>query len=337
MSVATPMEHLVDALRLRGVIAANAAPMPEEGEPRPWFVAMMLGIAGWLAGILLLAFIGMNFRLESRAAFAIVGLALMVGAWVLYYADGKAVFLDQLALALSIAGQCALAWALLKNVDSGFTWASTLLVLQLVVLLMMPNRTARTLAALFAVIAWVYAVRLAVLDGRDDDIFFAGLMNPVEFSAASVTLAWLITWVPLLLLTTWMIRHESRWMSGGVRVFARPVLVGSVLGLAAGGIISEPFLVPAFGGGVGIWFSWQVIFPLLSIAMALYAAWCAFQLRSGGLTGFAIVATLMHLSRFYYIYGTSLTWKSVIMFCAGTAMLGAAVLLQRRQAAGGHA
>ena len=75
----------------------------------------------------------------------------------------------------------------------------------------------------------------------------------------------------------------------------------------------------------------------LSIAMALYAAWCAFQLRSGGLTGFAIVAALMHLSRFYYIYGTSLTWKSVIMFCAGTAMLGAAVLLQRRQAEGGHA
>ena len=126
MRAPTPMEHIVDTLRKRGVIAADAPSMPEEGEPRPWFVAMMLGIAGWLAGILLLAFIGMNFRLESRAAFAIVGLALMVGAWALYYADRKAVFLDQLALALSIAGQCALAWALLKNVDSGFTWASTL-------------------------------------------------------------------------------------------------------------------------------------------------------------------------------------------------------------------
>ena len=335
MSAPATLEQIAGVLRTRRVIAADAPPLPDEGEPRPWFVAMMLGIAGWLAGIFLLAFIGMNFRLESRAAFAVVGLALLVSAWALYYADRKAVFLDQLALALSIAGQCALAWALLKNVDSGFTSASTVLVLQLVVLVMMPNRTARTLAALFATIAWVYAVRFAVLEGRDEDIFFAGLMKPAEFSAMSVTMAWLITWVPLLFLTTWLIRHESEWMSKVARQFARPILAGALLGLAAGGIISEPFLVPAFGGGVGIWMSWQVIFSLLSIAMALYAAWCAFQLRSGGLTGFAIVATLIHLSRFYYLYGTSLTWKSVIMFCVGVVMLGAGVLLQRRHAGAG--
>ena len=49
---------------------------------------------------------------------------------------------------------------LLEDVDSGL-WliAATLLVLQLVVLLVMPNKIARTLAALFATIAWVYTIR----------------------------------------------------------------------------------------------------------------------------------------------------------------------------------
>ena len=44
--------------------------------------------------------------------------------------------------------------------------------LQLVVLLVMPNKTARTLAALFATIAWVYTIRSAVRGGEGEDIFF---------------------------------------------------------------------------------------------------------------------------------------------------------------------
>ena len=336
MSAPSAVERLVDTLRTRQVIAADA-PAPDEAEHRPWFVAMMLGIAGWLAGILLLVFIETNFRVNTRTAIGMVGLALLVAAWAMYYADRKAVFLDQFALALSIAGQCALAWALLDDVDSGFRIASTLLVIQLVVLVLMPNRTARTLAALFGVIAWVYTVRFAVLSGRPDDIIFDNMMNTVRYGAGAISLAWMISWAPLLLLTTWLIRRESDWMARNLRVFARPLLAGALLGLAAGGIIAEPFLVPAFGGQVGLWISWQTIFPLLSIGLALYAAWCAFQLRSAGLTGFAIVAALFHLGRFYYLYGTSLTWKSVIMFCVGAAMLGAGMLLRRREPAGGLA
>ena len=34
-----------------------------------------------------------------------------------------------------------------------------------------------------------------------------------------------------------------------------------------------------------------------------------------GLLGFAVFAALLHLSRFYYLYGTTLMWKSVIMLC----------------------
>jgi uncharacterized membrane protein len=104
-----------------------------------------------------------------------------------------------------------------------------------------------------------------------------------------------------------------------------------LLALTLGGMATEPFIRLGFDvDGVGAPMSWASLFQLLSIALAMFAAWCAFQLRSSGLLGFAVFAALLHLSRFYYLYGTSLTAKSVIMLCLGAIMLGVAVLMQRR-------
>ena len=332
------MNDLVEALRARGVVAADAPAPPADTSHRPWFIALMLGFAGWLAGILLLAFIGMTFKLESTSAILVVGVVLCGAAWALYFADRNAVFLDQLALALSIAGQCAIAWALLDDVRSGLAIAATLLVLQLVVLLVMPNKTARTLAALFASIAWVYTIRFLVRGGEFEDLFDNFDRRRGLSETWSVPLAWLLTWVPMLFAAGWLTRRENVWMAHSLRVFARPVLTGLLLGLSLGGMASEPFVTLVFGvDAIGVQMSWTALFPLLSIALAMFSAWCAFQLRSHGLLGFAIFAALMHLARFYYLYGTSLMWKSVIMLCLGVVMLGVGVLVQQRLVSDGSA
>jgi hypothetical protein len=120
-------------------------------------------------------------------------------------------------------------------------------------------------------------------------------------------------------------------MAHPARAFARPALTGLLLGLAVAGIFTEPFTSLAFGvADVGLRFSWWALFPLLSIGLALFAAYCAFGLRNPGLTGIAIVAALVHLSRFYYMYGTTLAWKSLIMLVAGVALIAASVVLGRR-------
>jgi hypothetical protein len=329
---------LTEALKARGVIAADAAPPPMDEVHRPWFVTSLLGFAGWLAGIFLLVFIGTFLDLNSRTGILIVGLVLLAGAWGLYHADRQAAFLDQLALALSIAGQCAVGWALLDDVSSAVVIAGTLLLMQLAVLFIMPNKTARTLAALFAAIAWVYTVRFALRPGNEEDLFFHADMNHARFGVAPFVFGWLLTWAPLVALARWLTLHEPRWMAHRLRIYARPVLTGAILGLSLGGIATEPFMTIAIGfDRVGIDMSWLALFPLLSIALAMFAAWCAFQVRNHGLLGFAALASLLHLSRFYYFYGTSLTWKSLIMLCAGALMLGAGVLLQKRAAQAGAA
>jgi uncharacterized membrane protein len=80
-------------------------------------------------------------------------------------------------------------------------------------------------------------------------------------------------------------------------------------------------------------FSWWSLFPLLNIALAVFAMYASFRLRNLGLLGVAILAALLHLSRFYYLYGATLLAKAAIMFCVGAVLLAAGVWLHRRLAA----
>ncbi len=330
--------EFVAALRARGLIPEKAP--PAEGVERPWFVVLLQGVAGWLAGIFLLTFIGIMFKPSSTGAIFGLGALLLVGAWALYHADRDAVFLDQLALAISIAGQFAVAWGIVKDHLSGLPISATLLGLQILVLIVMPNQVARTLAALFATIAWVFTVRFLLRPGQGEQMLFGyghGATPPM-LGSWTLPVAWALTWLPLLALGVWLIRNEAQWMSSALRKFARPLLTGVLLGLSLGGIAAEPFTVFLLGNEMmGMRFSWWALFPLLSVGLAMSAAYGAFRLRSNGLLGFAIAAALLHLSRFYYLYGTTLMWKSVIMLVIGAALVAAGVWLARRETEPGSA
>jgi hypothetical protein len=330
------LDQLVNAMRERGVIGADA-PSPGENPDRPWFIALLQGAAGWLAGVFLLAFVGMMLRPDDASTMFIVGFMLLGAAWLIYHLDREGVFLDQFALALSIAGQIAVAWGILENNRSGLTLAITLLTLQISVLVIMPNRGARTLAAFFAAIAWVFTVRflLAPAAGEENMFGFDGRPQPaMPRGAWTEPLEWLITWVPLLLIAIWLIRTETAWMATRLRDHARPVLTGVLLGLALGGVAASPVSWFAIGGvsGLGVEFTWRALFPLFSIGLAMCAAYGAFRLRSFGLLGFAILAALLHLARFYYLYGTTLLWKSLIMFVVGLLLLLLGFTLRSRHA-----
>jgi hypothetical protein len=324
----TAYTEFVALLRSRGVIPEKSP--PTQNLDRPWFVALLQGVAGWLAGIFLLTFVGLIFRPESTGTLFILGALLLAAAWGLYRADRNAVFLDQLALAISIAGQFAVAWGILKDDPSGLPVAATLLVLQLFVWLIMPNKIARTLAALFATVAWVFTVRFLLRPGQGEQLLFDDWdgYTPPMLGAWTVPAGWTLTWLPVLVLAVWLIRNEAQWMSSVMRSHSRPLLTGLLLGLSLGGIATEPFTVFVLGTEtMGLRFTWWALFPLLSVALAMFSAYGAFRMRSHALSGFAVFAALLHVSRFYYLYGTTLMWKAVIMLLAGAALLFAGAVL----------
>ena len=78
-----------------------------------------------------------------------------------------------------------------------------------------------------------------------------------------------------------------------------------------------------------------MLWPLLGALAALFAAYCAFLLRTRALIGLAIAGALLHISQFYYVLGATLVMKSLIMLADGGACLAAAWVVRRVQAGRG--
>ncbi len=327
---------LLEELRRRQIVGGAAPALPDAPQERPWFIALLQGMAGWVSGLLLLVFVWLLGKPDTTVAIVILGLLLVAGAWVLYILDRSAVFLDQLALAVSIAGQLALAWAILKELDSTAVAALSLLALQCAVFVVMPNNVARTIAAFFACIAWTYAVRFLLWPGAGADAFFDryGEVRAPVFGSWTTPVGWLLTWAPIIALAVALLVYETRWMARRARVFARPALTGTLLGAALASFAGDPMwtmlggstFAPMQNQPLSMW----ALLPLLSIALTMFVAHCAFRLRSFGLLGIAVFAALLRLSMFYYQYGTTLLAKAAVMLMLGVVLLGGGIALQKR-------
>jgi hypothetical protein len=320
MSAPVTFESLTAALARRGVLSADATPPPPAtATDRPWFIGLVLGVSGWLAGIVGILFIGMIFRPDSTPEFILTAVLLLAGAYGLYLADRENAFLDQLALAVSIAGQVMAVVAIENIVDNKSLTVGILGLLQIGLLFAVPNRLARVIAALFACLAFAFAFRL----GLEGDNF--GL----EIRPVPGAVSWLVVWVPLMALTWLLIVREAHWMASSMRRIARPAVTGFLIALSLGTLISAPFEGAIVFSGESR-NSWLALWPLLAVGAALFAAVCALRLRSHALLGVAIAGALLHVLNFYFALSVSLLVKSCIMIVVGLMLFAAGMALRGR-------
>lgn len=318
MRVLEPQE-LLSALQTRGIVPADAGlstTAPAMTIPRPWYISLLSGVSGWLAGIFMLGFVALLFRPDSAGAAAISGVVLLSAAWGLFKADREGAFTSQLALALSIAGQCLMLFALNEHPQSIAAIAGTATVLQAAMVLLMPNPLHRTMSTLFAMIAWAVMLRFGLFG--EPDWNYSRADAP---SLGPALLGWVMAWAPMLAALWWLVRTEAQWVARGWAPVVRPVLVGLIVGLAFATLVSQPFEEFRWWGSVAVRPDWLALWPLLSAAAALSAVAAAFALRSRALMGICIVAVLLHISHFYYALGTSLLLKSALMLAMGVALL----------------
>ena len=319
----------------RALLDALALPQPDEiadsdAAPleRPWYIGLLLGASGWVAGILLLVVIGVLFQPNSTPALLFSGAVLIAAAWGLYTADKTGAFTGQLALALSIAGQVLLVIGMSKNFSSIGQPALAAFAVQLALIFIMPNALHRSLSAFFACAALGVAVRYGLFVEpfpRHSNTLPADTAPTLAYALAG----WAIAWLPIAALVYWLTRDEASWMARGWQTTVRPALTGLVVALAFATLVSHPFEMFSWSGRELTNRGFLALWPLLSAVAAIGAIAAGFALRSRALMGIAIVGALLHISHFYYALGTGLLTKSFIMLLMGAAALAAAMLLKR--------
>lgn len=310
---------LADAMVRRGLIAGDAEPLPFGAAGRPWYVSAVLGGAGWLASLFGFLFVALLFEPDTTGEILLAGVVMLGAGFGLYAADRDSAFFEQLALALSLAGQIALIWAVADWTESAAATAGFTAVLTAALAVALPNRFAKLLSAFFACVAWSLTIRFGWW-GEDS---FGGPELTVALVPALI--GWMVIWIPVGLGVHVLIERETEWMATSARRIARPALTGLLLALSVGTWTSEPFAALTFWAGFGqTSTSWLALWPLLGVAAALFAAVCAYRLQHRALIGVAIAGALLHVVQFYYLLGVRLVTKSYIMLAVGAVLLLAA-------------
>jgi hypothetical protein len=150
-------------LREAGLVQGEA---PAAGVETPWYVRLMLGVAGWIAAGFLLGFVavGLTWVIKNETACLVFGLLASAAAWLLLRKLGRNEFAAQFALAVSFAGQALFAYGvfgLFGNApEAGGAWL--LLALQQAVLTaVMPNPIHRLWSGFATAAALHMALRAA--------------------------------------------------------------------------------------------------------------------------------------------------------------------------------
>jgi len=319
--------ELTAALIERGLLPVGTSDAVRSVNIRPWYIEMVLGGAGWFAGLFALVFVSLLFRPETPTAMAISGGILLVAAFGLYKADSDSSFFDQLALAFSIAGQSLVAFAIGQGTHAPALTAGLVALMQVLLLLAMPNRLARLIATLFACVAWALAIRFA---WWGETSYWHDERTPIALGPA--LLGWCLAWVPLILLAWKLIAAEAQWLARGWQNIARPGLTGLLVAIAFGTFASQPAVnFELWGAQTAVRENWLALWPLLSVGSAAIVMFAAWLVRSRALLGVGIVAAALHVGHFYFLLGVGLLTKACIMLAVGLAMIVLAYM-QRRTA-----
>ena len=330
--------------------------MPEDGEKRtPWFVRVMLGVAGWIGALFLVGFVAMLMASSFREAGAVwvIGAMACGAAAVLFRANQHGDFASQFGLAVAIAGQLLMTYGVAEGLEPSFTATSFLVALQQALLfVVMPNFVHRVWAAGTTAVALCFAMAGLDLHALALPLITAGLVLVWlrEFQharqgellrAAGYGLAFTAMFL------SYMNAGDWNDFDGSHRRGSQPMDPVTAQGLAyAGRALTALVMVGvavlllrrervAAGSGAGkVALTLAVVLALASVkapglAPATAILLLGFANGNRVLTGLGIVALLAYLSHYYYVLDATLLEKSVIMLVTGIALLGLRVASHR--------
>ena len=332
---------LWERLRSRALVEGD---MPSPGDARvPWYVRVMLGIAGWIGAMFLLGFVAAAFAflLKSSGAAFVVGAGGCAAAVFIFRAAPKSDFVAQFGLATSLAGQMMMGFAAAQWFDRSLTGIALFVALQQAVLfLLVPNFVHRLWSSWSGVLAASYAM-------LDAGLF---VFTPAVTCAAFVWLA----------LSEFRLARQGAMVRAGIYGLA---LAATQVAILHGGAVEALFLgIGGHGvslGAAGAWFGRIASLAVLLCAVLMLLRREGLALSSGPgrvglagalilglasikapavgpavailvvgyanadrvLVGLGIVALLGYLSHYYYALHATLLEKSGLLMVTGLTLI----------------
>jgi hypothetical protein len=340
-------QSLWSRLRAAGIVDGD---MPQAGAaPSPWYLRVMLGIAGWIAALFLLAFVAMGFSfvLKSASSSLFAGLLCCAVAAGMFRATPDGDFATQFALAVSLAGQGLLLAALLLFFpENSVLVALGIAAVQASLFVAVPNDVHRVWSVWAACCALAYAL---------------AKLHALALAPAALAVVCALIW--------WRESHrpaaENVRRAAGYGVVLALMSVTVLANVMHGGWLwpVESGAVPArvvplwlsgvVAGAVLVWVVQlllrrhqaapraQMLLLVLATVPALAAphapglapALLVLLLGVAGsnraLLGLGVVFLLSYLSLFYYSLGSTLLEKSALMMATGVVLLLARTLVLR--------
>lgn len=349
------VEALWDRLSAHGLVDGER---PDRDQPAsPWFVRVMLGIAGWIAALFLIAFVGAAFAFVLRdAGFALIaGAACCAGAFALFRGFDGNDFAEQFGLAVSLVGQILIAVGLaqyLKVEEAPIYFAFA--ALEVALALAVPNFLHRVLTTGGAAIAFGLGINQLELHGLAAPLLSLGLafvwLEPRRWAADGriwrpigygLVLALLLVETFRLFGAEWLLglrREAPSWFGLYGPLLGRALTAAVLVWAAAALSLREGRGSRLSGFAVGV----AVLVALLSLAApglasALLILLLGFAAGSRILVALGILSLLGFVAHFYYSLHATLLEKSGILAVTGLVLLAAHLLLRRLFPASGAA
>jgi hypothetical protein len=340
--------QLWDRLKADALVEGDPPP-PDRGSP--WFVRVMLGIAGWIGAAFLFGFVGLAFAslLDNAAAAMIVGAFLCGGAFLLLRNFDGHDFAEQFGLVVSLVGQILIIVGLgqFLDGDDAFLYLAVA-AMEVALALAVPNFLHRMLAAGGAAIALGLAINEMELHGLATPILCLGLViiwleprhwagdgrlwRPIGYG---LVLALLLVETTRLVGSGWLFGRSGEapgWMALHGPVIGRALAAALLLWVAIALARREGF---SPGSRIGVAAAGAaILFGLLSLqapglASAMLILLLGFAAGNRILLAIGIFSLLGFVAHFYYDLYATLLEKSGILAVTGLCLLAGHFALRR--------
>ena len=317
----------------------------------PWYVRVMLGVAGLIGGAFLVGFVvlGMKFLENSPAAAAILGLVLIGGAYAMFRGSATSDFAAMFALAVSIAGQTLFVWGAHEMFfrDSNAAMWALVAAIEAFLAAYMPNYLHRAGSAYAAAIAFAFALGSVgvgfIAPGIVAAVFawlwlsearLAREHSRVTPAAYGFTLAFIQLEATALFGRTALLDMKLDaslpfWLLRASEAIVAVVLVLVVIVLVRreGLRLSDKRALAAVVAAIAIG---AVSLKAPGIAGGLAIAILGFAAGNAVLRGLGVAGLLFYVGAYYYLTELTLLEKSITLAVTGLVLLGArAVVLKR--------